>query len=293
LARAGERHRRPLTVAFALIAGFLVLQLVAALATGSLALLSDAGHMATDALGLGLALAAIHAASRGSKDPQRTFGLYRLEVLAALANAALLVGVALYVVWEAVQRWSAPPEVPAGPVLAIGLVGLAVNLVAFLLLRPGAQESMNVQGAYLEVVSDTLGSVGVVLAALVMAVTGWDRIDALVGAAIGLFIMPRALRLGRDALRVLVQSAPPGVDVRLVRADLEAIPGVVDVHDVHVWTLTSEMDVASAHLMVRAGTDSHGVLDQARHLLAERHRLQHATLQVEPDDHEGCEHVSW
>jgi cobalt-zinc-cadmium efflux system protein len=293
LARAGARHRRPLTLAFALVTGFLVVQAVAALATGSLALLSDAGHMATDALGLGLALAAIHAASRGSRDPQRTFGLYRLEVLAALANAALLVGVAGYVLWEAADRLTGPPEVAAGPVLLVGLVGLAVNVVAFLLLRPGAQESLNVRGAYLEVVSDTLGSIGVVVAALVMALTGWDRIDALVGAAIGLFILPRAVRLGRDALRVLVQSAPRGVDVRRVTADLAAIPGVVDVHDVHVWTLTSEMDVASAHLMVRAGTDAHGVLDQARQLLAERHHLDHATLQVEPDDHEGCEHVSW
>ncbi|MPY93694.1 MAG: cation diffusion facilitator family transporter [Acidimicrobiia bacterium] len=293
LARAGARHRRPLALAFALITCFLVVQAVVALSTGSLALLSDAGHMATDALGLGMALAAIGVASRHTADPQRTFGLYRLEILAALANAVLLVAVAGYVLVEAASRLSSPPEVPALAVLVVGVAGLAVNVVAFLLLREGAKESLNVRGAYLEVLSDLLGSVGVIVAALVVALTGWDRVDAIVGAAIGLFILPRAVRLGREAVRVLVQSAPPGVDVRAVTAELAAIPGVVDVHDVHVWTLTSEMDVASAHLMVRAGTDAHGVLDQARHLLAERHQLSHATLQVEPEDHEGCERVNW
>jgi cobalt-zinc-cadmium efflux system protein len=292
-ARAGVRHRRPLTIAFALIVGFLVVQVVAGLITGSLALLSDAGHMATDAVGLGMALAAIHAASAARVDGTRTFGLYRLEILAALANAVLLFVVAGYVLVEAVIRFGDPPDIEAAPVFVVGVLGLAVNIVAFLLLRAGAKESLNVEGAYLEVLSDTLGSIGVIVGAVIIAATGWGWVDVVVGAAIGVFILPRAWRLGREALRVLIQAAPAGVDLAGVRADLAAIPGVVDVHDLHVWTLTSEMEVASAHVMVRAGTDTHSVLDRARQVLADRHRLQHATLQVEPDDHRGCDEVAW
>jgi cobalt-zinc-cadmium efflux system protein len=291
--RAGARHRRPLAVAFGLIVGLLVVQVVAGLVTGSLALLSDAGHMATDAVGLGMALAAIHAASHARTDGSRTFGLYRLEILAALANAVLLFGVAAYVLYTALSRLGDPPEIEALPVLVVGGLGLTVNVVAFLLLRRGAAESLNVQGAYLEVLSDTLGSVGVIAAAIIIGTTGWGWVDPVFGAAIGVFILPRAWRLGREALRVLVQAAPGGIDLAGVRADLTGIPGVVDVHDLHVWTLTSDMEVASAHVMVRAGTDTHRVLDQARQLLAVRHRLQHATLQVEPDDHHGCDEIAW
>jgi cobalt-zinc-cadmium efflux system protein len=293
LARAGERHRRPLAYAFVLIVTFLVVQVVAGFAAGSLALLSDAGHMATDALGLGMALAAVTAASRRGRDPQRTFGLYRLEILAALANAVLLVGVGAYVLVEAVRRLGDPPPVASRAVLVVGVLGLAVNLVAFLLLREGARESLNLRGAYLEVLSDALGSVGVIISGVVLLATGWAWLDPLIGAAIGCFILPRAVRLGREAIRILVQAAPPHVDVAAVESDLAALAGVVDVHDLHVWTLTSEMEVASAHLVIRAGTDNHGVLDQARVLLMERYHLAHATLQVEPDDHTGCDEVTW
>jgi cobalt-zinc-cadmium efflux system protein len=173
------------------------------------------------------------------------------------------------------------------------VVGLAVNLASFALLRSGAKESLNVEGAYLEVMSDALGSLGVIVAALVMTVTDWWWVDPLIGAAIGLFILPRAWRLGREAIRILVQAAPSGTDLGAIDADLRAIPGVVDVHDLHVWTLTSDMEVATAHVMVSTGTDSHAVLDQARSLLSDRHGLSHATLQVEPDDHDGCDELSW
>ena len=291
--RAGERHRRPLTLALALIVAFLAIQIVAAVATRSLALLSDAGHMATDALGLGMALAAIAVASRARTDPQRTFGLYRLEILAALANAALLIAVAVYVVIEALVRIGDPPEISAVPVLVVGVLGLFVNAAAFVLLREGARESLNLRGAYLEVVADLLGSAAVVVGAIVIAMTGWDLVDPALGAAIGLLILPRAVRLGRDALRVLLQTAPAGLDVAAVQHDLAGIDGVVDVHDLHVWTLTSDMEVASAHLMVAKGADTHAVLDQARAMLVDRHQLRHATLQVEPEDHTGCEEVNW
>jgi len=291
--RAGARHQRPLFIALLLVVGFLGVQIGVGVATGSLALLSDAGHMATDALGLAMALAAIHLASRGDQRVQRTFGLYRLEILAALANAVLLLGVAGYVLYEAVDRLDSPPEVASGPVFVVGLVGLAVNVVSFLLLRAGSKESINVEGAYLEVVSDTLGSVGVVIGAVVMWATGWNRVDAIVGAAIGLFVVPRAWRLGRTAVRVLIQEAPEGVDLEGIATDLSGIEGVSDVHDLHLWTLTSEMDVLTAHLMTRDGADSHAVLDRAREILADRHGIAHATLQVEPDSHRGCDDVAW
>ena len=293
--RAGARHQRRLLIAFALIGTFFVVEAVAGVLTNSLALLSDAGHMFTDVLGLGMALAAIQLANRavGRDDASRTFGLYRLEILAAFVNALLLFAVAVYVLVEAARRFGAPPEVLGTPMLVVAALGLVVNLVAFALLRPGAKESLNVEGAYLEVVADTLGSVAVVIAAVVLQITGWAWIDPAAAVAVGLFILPRTWRLGASAVRVLIQAAPPHVDMGAVRADLANLDGVVDVHDLHVWTLTSEMETASVHLMVAVDADSHGVLDQARHLLQERYAIDHATLQVEPADHSGCDAVTW
>jgi cobalt-zinc-cadmium efflux system protein len=291
--RAGARHIKPLMVSFLLILAFLVVQIVVGVVTGSLALLSDAGHMATDALGLGMALAAIQAASTARAHPQRTFGLYRLEILAALLNAVLLFVVAGYVLFEAVGRIGDARDVASAPVLVVGVLGLAVNVAAFLLLRAGAKDSLNMRGAYLEVVSDTLGSIGVIVAAVVWGITGWTWVDPAIGAVIGVFILPRAWRLGREALQVLVQAAPARLDIPALQRELATIAGVVDVHDVHVWTLTSEMEVATAHLMVSVGTDPHAVLDQARQLLADQHGITHATLQVEPEDHRGCDEVNW
>ncbi|MGQ0434083.1 MAG: cation diffusion facilitator family transporter [Microthrixaceae bacterium] len=291
--RAGERHKGRLAVAFALLATFMVVEVIGGLASKSLALLSDAGHMFTDVLGLGMALAAIQLASRGSARTHHTFGLYRLEILAALANAVLLLCVATYVVIEAVGRFDDPPDVQTGVLLVVAALGLLANLVAFALLREGARESLNLQGAYLEVVADTVGSVAVLVGGFVIRATGWGWVDPAVGVAIGLWVLPRTLRLAAQAVRVLVQAAPAGVDLVALSSDLLAVEGVLDVHDLHVWTLTSEMDVASAHLMVAVGTDAHGVLDQARLVLRDGYRIEHATLQVEPDDHEGCAELAW
>jgi cobalt-zinc-cadmium efflux system protein len=291
--RAGARHKGRLGAALVVLGVVTVVQVVAGLVSNSLALLSDAGHMLTDVGGLGMALAAIHVADRSRRDRQRTFGLYRLEILAALANAVLLFAVAIYVMIEALRRWGDAPEVLAGPMLAAAVVGLVANIVAFLLLREGASESLNVEGAYLEVLSDLLGSVAVIIAAIVIAATGWTWVDPVVGVAIGLFILPRTWRLGAQALRILVQAAPPGLDLAALEAELRTVMGVVDVHDLHVWTLTSDMDVASVHLMVTEGTDSHAVLDRARVIMRDNHGIGHATLQVEPDTHEGCDEVAW
>lgn len=294
--RAGARHQRRLVISFVLIGTFFVVEAVGGILTNSLALLSDAGHMLTDVIGLGMALAAIQLATRferRTESGRHTFGLYRLEILAAFVNALLLFGVALYVLVEAIRRLTGEPEVLGIPMLVVAVLGLVVNLVAFALLREGSKESLNVEGAYLEVLADTLGSVGVIIAAILLEVFGWTWVDPVVGAAIGLWILPRTYRLGSQAVRILLQAAPPDVDLGALRADLAAIDGVVDVHDLHVWTLTSEMENASAHLVVAAGTDTHTVLDQARDLLQTRYHVEHATLQVEPDDHEGCDQVTW
>jgi cobalt-zinc-cadmium efflux system protein len=291
--RAGERHRPRLWAAFLLLAVFMVVEAVAALLTGSLALLSDAGHMFTDVLGIGMALAAITAA-RSAADGQRTFGLYRLEVLAALANAVLLFGVAVYVLVEAVRRFGGAPEVPAVPMLIVATAGLVANVVAFVLLRAGARESINVRGAYLEVVGDLLGSVGVIVGAAVIWGTGWWWVDPVVAVAVALFILPRTYQLGRAAVRILVQAAPENVDVGAVQTRLAAVPGVCDVHDLHVWTLTSGMDVASAHLGIDSGAEVGTVLTAARTTLHDEFGIDHATLQVEPVAQKGdCHPASW
>jgi len=278
---AGGRHKRALLRAFALTFAYMVVEAVVAVATGSLALLSDAGHMLTDVVGLGLALAAIQVA-QSRRAPSQTYGLYRLEVLAALANAVLLFLVAAYVLVEAWGRFSDPADVPGLPMLVVAVVGLAVNLVSFRLLQAGAEESLNLRGAFLEVVSDALGSAGVLLAALILLTTGWEQADPVVGVAIGLFILPRAWRLGRSALRILLEVAPPEVDVEQVVARLRAVPGVADVHDVHVWTLTSGLEAATGHLRLKPGASSGATLTEARELLARDFGIDHVTLQCEP-----------
>jgi cobalt-zinc-cadmium efflux system protein len=298
LVRAGERHRVRLTLAFAVIATFFVVQVIAAFATNSLALLSDAGHMLTDVVGIGMALAAIGLATRferrrSSVTSRHTFGLYRLEILAAFVNSLLLFAVAIWVVIEAIRRLGSEPEVLGVPMLVVAVLGLIANLVAFALLRTGAKESVNVEGAYLEVLADTVGSVGVIVAAVLLQVFGWTWVDAVAGVVIGLWILPRTWRLGRRAAAVLLQAAPERIDLDRLTAELSAIDGVIGVHDLHVWTLTSEMDAASAHLVTAVGADTHAVLDDARQCLADGHGITHGTFQVEPDDHEGCDSVTW
>jgi cobalt-zinc-cadmium efflux system protein len=293
LRRTAARSVGRLWVAFGLTAGFVIVEAIAAFTSGSLALLSDAAHMLTDGVAIGLALGAIVVANRASTDGARTFGLFRLEILASLLNAILLFAVAGYVLVEAVLRLvRGDTDVEGGVMLVVAIAGLVVNLVVFLLLRDGAQRSLAVRGAYTDAMADAAGSIGVIAAAVVIETTGWTPIDPLVAAAIGVWILPRAWRLAASALRVLLQVAPAHVDLDEIRAELLAVPGVVDVHDLHVWTLTSEMDVASAHVMIGAGVDSHGVLDQARVLLLD-HEIAHATIQVEPDDHAGCAELNW
>ncbi len=290
---AGTRRRSRLAWVFVLVVAFMAVEVVGGLLTGSLALLSDAGHMATDALGVGMALAAVTVAGAVRVGGHRTFGLYRLEILAALANAVLLVGVAAYVLVEAVSRFRQPTDILTGPMLAVAVVGLAVNVVGWLLLHTDASESLGMQAALFEVTADLVGSLAVIAAALIVRLTGWPYADPLFGAGLGFFILPRAVRLGSTAARILLEAAPDGIDVNRIRHDLSAIRGVSDVHDLHVWSLTVDMPMASAHLRTDAGTDPHPVLDEARRLLDEEYGIAHATLQIEPASHESCTSVSW
>ncbi|MED7925126.1 cation diffusion facilitator family transporter [Nonomuraea sp. LP-02] len=290
---AAGRHRWRLALAFALIGCFFVVELVYGLLSGSLALMSDAGHMAADVVTLGAALVATRIATRPDTTGRRSYGSYRAEVFASLLAVVLMLGVAVYVVAEAIGRIGGQAEVSAGPMLVVGAIGLAVNLVALVLLRAGARESLNVKGAYLEVVADTAGSVGVIVAGWLIAATGQVFWDTLIALAIGVFVAVRAVSLGREVFAVLGQHVPEGLDAAAVAADLAAIEGVRDVHDLHLWTLTSGMNVATAHLVTADQDDHHAVLDQARDLLRRRHGVAHATLQVEPHDHTGCDEIGW
>lgn len=298
LMRAGARHRNRLLAAFLVIATFLVVEVVAGVMSESLALLGDAAHMLTDVVGLGMALLAIELASRAGRggdrvSPHQTFGLYRLEILAALLNAVLLFGVAVWITIEAIGRIGQEPDIASGMVLVVAVIGLVANLVALGLLHTGSAESLNVQGAYLEVLADTVGSVGVIIGALLIRSTGWLWIDTAVAVLIGVWILPRTLRLGGEAVRILLQVAPQHVDVERLQHDLEAIDGVVEVHDLHVWTLTSDMEATSAHLVTAEAIDTHAVLDQAREITATKHRIGHGTFQIEPLSHEGCHETGW
>jgi cobalt-zinc-cadmium efflux system protein len=290
---AGARHRWRLAVAFVLVGAFFVVELVAALVSGSLALLSDAGHMAADVVALGAALTATRIATRPDRTGRRTFGSYRAEVFASGLAVLLMLGVAAYVLVEAVRRIGAAPEVAGGAMLLVGGIGLLVNVAALALLRGGARESLNVKGAYLEVVADTAGSVGVVVAGLLVTATGDAWWDTTVAVAISVFVAGRAVWLGREVLAVLAQHVPAGMDPAAVEHDLRTLPGVADVHDLHLWNLTSGMNVATAHLVTADDDAAHRVLDAARDVLRDRHGVAHATLQVEPRSHTGCHEIDW
>lgn len=287
------RHRWRLLVAFALVAAFFAVELVTGLLTGSLALISDAGHMASDVVALGAALVATKIATRKDATGRRTYGSHRAEVFASGFTVLLMLGVAVYVIVEAVSRIGEEPEVATGPLFVVGILGLLVNIVCLFLLRAGAQESLTVKGAYLEVVADAAGSVGVILAGALILATGDAWWDTVVALAIGLFVAVRAVMLGREVLAVLGQHVPAGMDLDAVVSDLEGLPGVADVHDFHAWTLTSGMNVATAHLVLTAEAESEQVLDQSRALLRQRHDVQHATLQVEKSLSNECQESTW
>jgi cobalt-zinc-cadmium efflux system protein len=277
---AAGRHKSSLYIALALTLAYMVAEVIGGLITGSLALLADAAHMLTDAGGLALALFAIHFAQKPAT-PRKTYGYLRTEILSAMANAVVLLLLTFYILYEAYQRFLNPPEILSGPMLAVAAAGLVVNFISMRLLSSGSSESLNLKGAYFEVLADMLGSLGVILAALVVMFTGWTLADPLIGAGIGLFIVPRTWSLLSQATHILMEGVPAEVDISLLENALKDIPGVTAVHDIHVWTITSGLDSMSGHIVIGEGIDSHTVLRAAKTVLEERFHLQHVTIQIE------------
>ena len=287
-------HRRiwPMVVGAIIISVFFVLEITVGVMVNSLALIADSGHMATDVVAMLMGLGALLLARHSTADDVKTFGWHRAEVFTAVANAVLLMGVAVYVIYEAIDRIGTDPDVPGLTLVIVALIGLAANVVVMLLLRSDSKGSIAVRGAYTEVLADAVGSVGVLIAGIVTMTTNWPYADLVVAVLIALWVAPRAIRLALDAMRILAQQAPQHVDVDKIRGELVDIDGVTDVHDLHVWTLTTGMDVATVH--VTATADNATVLLAAREIL-EAHGLDHATIQVDPAGmQENChKKITW
>ena len=277
---AGRKNKKRLWIAFTLTSGYMFAEVAGGVLTGSLALLADAGHMLTDAGALGLALFAIRYAERAAT-PQKTYGYLRSEILAALANAVALLLISVYILYEAWLRFRKPPEVLAGPMLIVAVVGLILNFVSMRMLASAAGESLNAKGAYLEVLSDTLGSVGVIAASIIVLTTGWYLADPIIGAAIGLFIVPRTWTLMKDATHILMEGVPERIDRAKLETAMRGATGVVAVHDLHVWTLTSGWDSLSAHVTIEDGSQPGRILTELQSLLKENFQINHTTLQLE------------
>jgi cobalt-zinc-cadmium efflux system protein len=289
---SGDTRVSRMVIAAAILSGFFVLELTTALLIDSIALLADAGHMLTDLVALFMGLTAVLVARHGSASPARTYGWHRAEVFTAVANAVLLLGVAAFILYEAFERLGDAPDIPGVPMIVVALAGLVANAVVVMLLRSSSKDSLAVKGAYMEVVADTVSSIGVLIAGIVTVTTNWPYADVVVAVFVALWVLPRAISLARAALRILSESSPRHIDVDELRTALGAVEGVTEVHDLHVWTLVPGKDMVTAHLTSNA--DSAKVLDDARAVLTAR-GLEHATVQVEPPDATGdcnCE-ATW
>ncbi|HET7030591.1 MAG TPA: cation diffusion facilitator family transporter [Candidatus Limnocylindrales bacterium] len=281
---AAGRHAGSLRSALAILGGLLVLELVAGLAANSLALLADAGHVFADVSGMVLSLVAIRVATRPPSGG-RSFGLYRLEMLAAAINAVLLLGIAVVVLVEALRRLAAPPEVQPGLVIVAAALALGANIVALRLLSTGQRESLTMRGAYLEVAGDLLGAGAVLVAGVVIALTGWHPADAIASIVVAVLIVPRTVRLLRDSIDVLLEATPKDVDLGDVERHIREAPGVVDVHDLHAWTITSGMNVVSAHVVLGPDGRPGDILDHLGTCLADDFDVNHSTFQLETPEH--------
>ncbi len=277
-------NKKKLAFVFGLTLLYLIAEVIGGLLTHSLALLADAGHMLTDVAGLGLALFAIKFAERPAT-PERTYGFYRVEILAAVVNAVVLLGISLFVLYEAYERFRNPPQVESKAMLLVAVIGLAVNIGGFLILREGSQESLNMKGAYFEVLSDMLTSIGVIIAGAVMLATGWYYADPLISAGIGLFIFPRTWVLLKEAVGVLLEGTPADVNLTALREAIGNVTGVAGVHDLHVWSLTSGVNALSVHAVLADGAKHDEVLAAVRECVTHDFKIAHATIQVE---RQGC-----
>jgi cobalt-zinc-cadmium efflux system protein len=285
---AAGRDRRRLAAVFAISTCVFAVELAGGIVANSLALLADAGHVFTDLAGLGLALAAVSIAGRPATNG-RTFGLYRAEILAAAVNAVVLLGIAGLILWQAWQRLTAPPEVASGLMLAVAMAGLVANAGSMYVLRDAQARSLNMRGAYLEVMGDLAGSAAVVVAAVAISLTGYRAADAIASVLIGLLILPRTWTLLRQAVDVLLEATPKGVDLDEVREHIRSAVGVLDVHDLHVWTITSGLNVVSAHVVVARDADTADVLDRLCGCLSGDFDIEHSTFQLERDDRRRLE----
>jgi cobalt-zinc-cadmium efflux system protein len=281
---AAGRHAGPLTAAIGIGVAILVLELIAGIAANSLALLADAGHVFADVSGMTLSLVAIRLAARPPSDA-RSFGLYRLEMLAAAVNAVLLLVIAIVIAIEAIRRFAAPPEVRPTLLIAVAVLALAANLVSLRLLAPGQRESLTMRGAYLEIAGDLIGAVAVLGAGLVILVTGWQPADAVASLVVAALIVPRTVRLLRDSVDVLLEATPKGVDLSDVERHIREAPGVVDVHDLHAWTITSGMNVVSAHVVLGPEARPGDILDHLGTCLSADFDINHSTFQLETPEH--------
>lgn len=286
----GTSNTRALGLALGLTGTFLIVEVIAGFLTGSLALISDAAHMLTDTAGLAIALAGVKIGEKAA-DSRRTFGYKRFEILAAAFNAVLLLLVGAYILYEGYQRLTKPEEIQSIPMLIVAAIGLGVNLLAMRLLSGGKDTSLNVKGAYLEVWSDMLSSIGVIAAAAMIWLTGWVWVDAIVAIAIGLWVLPRTWQLFKETINVLLEGVPEGIDADDVTASLKALPGVRDLHDLHIWAITSGVPSLSAHLVIQPNSDGDEVRQRAAKLLDESYEIEHVTLQVEKQDcRDGRDH---
>lgn len=282
------RNKRQLTIVFAFTSAYLLVEVVGGLLTGSLALLADAAHMLTDVGGLGLALFAIRFAERPAT-PQRTYGYYRIEILSAVANTVVLIFISAYILYEAYQRFRNPPAIESMGMLGVAAVGLIVNFAGMRILQGAATESLNLKGAYFEVLSDMLSSLGVIAAGVIMWATQWYSADPIFSAGIGLFILPRTWSLLREAVGVLLEGTPSDVNMASVREAIAGVPGVTAVHDLHVWTLTSGMNALSAHVVLASGAAYDEILAAVQARVTNGLNIHHTTIQVEPSGHAETE----
>jgi cobalt-zinc-cadmium efflux system protein len=280
LSAVRAQNRRTLGLVLALTAAITVVELVGGVLTGSLALLADAVHMLSDNFAISLALVAVWLASRPTT-PQRSFGYHRAEILAALANGVVLVALAIWIFIEAYGRFGDPPEVLGGWMLLVALVGLAGNLVAAWILTRTAHSSLNMRAALRHVVADALGSAGVVVAALVVLGTGWRYADPVAGVLIALLVLASSWSVLRESVHILLEGTPRGIDARALAARMTGVPGVLEVHDLHVWTITSGFPSLAAHVLVEPGDDCHARRRELEQLLAAEYGIEHTTLQVE------------
>jgi cobalt-zinc-cadmium efflux system protein len=284
-----EMGNRPLIITMGIIIVIMIIEIIGGLLSNSLALLGDAGHMLVDALAIGLSLFAFNLARRPST-LTRTFGYHRVEIMAALANGSVLVLVSAFIFYEAAQRFSQPPEVKTPLMLVVAVIGLIANIAGIMLLRQGSHSSLNIRGAFWHILGDTISSVGVIAAGVVIAITGWRIADPIVAIVIGIVILWGALRLVRDSVDILMESVPKNISVEKVVEDIKKVPGVREIHDIHVWTITSGIVALSSHLMIedQMVSLSTDVRDSVNRMLAERYAITHTTLQLECDRCESC-----